>query len=128
MENYNYITIQGWMINDLKLRDTELIIYAIVYGFAQSTEDKCTCSIDYFIKATGKSRRAVINNIKSLVEKGLIFKEKSITNKGNQNEYYINWGVFENDTEDKNNYENSEELSPTTCKNCTTPSAEIAPP
>ena len=121
MENYNYITIQGWMINELKLRDTELIIYAIVYGFAQSTEDKCVCSIDYFMKSTGKSRRAVINNINSLVKKGLIFKEKVLTSRGNQNEYSINFNYLENDKD-------SADIAPPQCKSCTTPSADIAPP
>lgn len=96
MENYNYINIQGWMINELKLKDTELMIYSIIYGFAQTTDDACNCSLNYFIKATGKSKNTVIDAIKSLVKKGLVFKEQIQTEKGKRNLYTINFDFIQN--------------------------------
>lgn len=35
IKNTNYITIQGWMKNELKLNGNELLVFAIVYGFLQ---------------------------------------------------------------------------------------------
>lgn len=96
MENYNYINIQGWMINELGLKDTELMIYSIIYGFAQTTDDSCNCSLNYFIKATSKSKNTVIDAIKSLIKKGLIFKEQIQTDKGKRNLYTINFDLVQN--------------------------------
>ncbi len=31
----NYIAIQGWMVTELGLKNTELIVYALIYGFSQ---------------------------------------------------------------------------------------------
>ena len=35
MKNENYITIQGWMVNELKLTGNDLICYALIYGFTK---------------------------------------------------------------------------------------------
>ena len=31
----NYITIQGWMVTQLKLKGIELVAFAVIYGFSQ---------------------------------------------------------------------------------------------
>ena len=36
IKNENYVLIQGWMINELKLKGNELLIYALIYGFSQA--------------------------------------------------------------------------------------------
>ena len=43
----NYIVIQGWMIEDLKLKGNELIIYAIIYGFSQTEGQLFNGSLQY---------------------------------------------------------------------------------
>ena len=35
MDNENYILITGWMVNELKLKGSELFVYALIYGFSQ---------------------------------------------------------------------------------------------
>ena len=101
----NYITIQGFMITDLKLYDTELLVYAIIYGFSQTTDTDFRGSISYLETATNKSRRTIINVINSLVEKGYIYRISEI---GKVNNYGIVFSKIDQ------------------CRSCT--SAEVAPP
>lgn len=76
MKNTQYITIQGWMINELKLKSNDLIIYSIVYGFSQDGESDFRGSLDYLINSTNTSKPTVLKSLKFLVEKQLITKEK----------------------------------------------------
>ena len=70
----NYITIQSFMIKDLKLKGNELLIYAIIYGFSQNGESKFTGSLQYIADWTNSTKQGVMKNLKALVEKGLIVK------------------------------------------------------
>lgn len=70
----NFITIQSFMVKDLKLKGNELLIYAIIYGFSQNGEDKFTGSLQYICDWTNSSKQGVMKSLKSLVEKGLIEK------------------------------------------------------
>jgi DNA-binding MarR family transcriptional regulator len=74
MKNENYINIQGWMINELKLKGNELILYAIIYGFTQDGETEYKGSLSYLSESLCITKRCVINLLKSLVDKGLIMK------------------------------------------------------
>ena len=40
VKSENYITIQGWMVTELKLKGNELLIYALIFGFTQTTNHK----------------------------------------------------------------------------------------
>jgi hypothetical protein len=82
MKNENYINIQGWMINELKLKGNELILYALIYGFTQDGKHKYRGSIKYIMEALKLSNKGVINLINKLIEKKLI--EKSIKVTGNE--------------------------------------------
>jgi len=82
MKNENYINIQGWMINELKLKGNELILYALIYGFSQDGKNKFKGSISYIMVAMSLSNRCVIDLIEKLVKRGLIIK--TISNSGNQ--------------------------------------------
>ena len=33
----NYFAVQGWMVTELKLKGNALMLYAIIYGFSQTT-------------------------------------------------------------------------------------------
>lgn len=83
VKDENFICTFGWMVNPdkLNLSGMELSIYAIIYGFSQTQDQYFTGSLQYLIEWTNSSRRAVINNLNSLVDKGLIIKEEVSYNK-----------------------------------------------
>lgn len=72
MKNENYINIQGWMINKLKLKGNELLLYAIIYGFSQDGKNEYYGSLSYITKALGISKPTAISLIKKLIERSLI--------------------------------------------------------
>ena len=76
MKNENYITIQGWMVNELKLKGNELIVYALIYGFTQDGKNEFTGSLNYIKKAVGVSRSCIIKIINRLIKKKFIKKQK----------------------------------------------------
>lgn len=76
----NYITIQGFMITDLKLKGNELIIYAVIYGFSQAENQTFSGSLQYLADWTNSTKQGVQKNIKSLLEKGFIVKKNQIIN------------------------------------------------
>ena len=85
MKSNNYVTIQGWMLNDLGIEDIrEVFIYAIIYGFSQDEKSEFTGSLKYL----SETAKCTVNTAKSclnkLVEKGLIMK----------NDVYINQVKF----------------------------------
>lgn len=93
MKNTQYITIQGWMINELKLKGNDLIIYAIIHGFSQDGESEFKGSLKYLEKATNTSRPTVIKSLKSLHKKGFVIKTQTFLNNVNFNTYKINLQV-----------------------------------
>lgn len=84
----NYAVIQGWMLSRLGLRGNELLIYAIIYGFSQEDGQVFSGSLRYLAEWTNSTKRSVMNNLNSLVEKGLIKKQEKIINGVKFCEYY----------------------------------------
>lgn len=80
IKNESYITIQGWMANELGLKGNELLVYAIIYGFSQDNESRFTGSLGYLASWTSSTKQGVSKAIKSLIEKGLIKKFESHKN------------------------------------------------
>ena len=80
VKDKNYVVIQGWMVNKLKLKGNELIVYALIYGFSQSENQKYAGSLQYLADWTNSSKHGVMKNLKSLVEKGFIQKEERMIN------------------------------------------------
>jgi len=77
----NYFVVQGWMITELGLKGNALMLYAIIYGFSQTTNTAFTGSVDYLCDwLGGVSRPTVINTLDNLVQQGLL--TKSSTTKG----------------------------------------------
>lgn len=74
MENENYITVQGWMINELNLKGNELLLYAIIYGFSQSGQGEYFGSQRYISKALKISLPTSNKIINKLLKRGLIEK------------------------------------------------------
>lgn len=89
VKNENYIVIQGFMVNELKLKGNELMVYAIIYGFSQTDSQRFTGGLQYLADWTNSSKQGVIKNLKSLVEKGYIVKEDKLINGVKFCEYHV---------------------------------------
>ena len=84
----NFVVIQGWMISELGLKGNELLVYAIIYGFSQSENQKYSGGLQYLADWTKSTKQGVLRNLKSLVEKNYIVKEEQILNGVKFCEYY----------------------------------------
>lgn len=85
----NYISIQSFMVKDLKLKGNELIVYAIIYGFSQDGENRFTGSLQYICDWTNSSKQGIMKTLKILVEKGLIEKTEIYKNGVKFVEYHV---------------------------------------
>lgn len=77
MKAEQYITIQGWMRTKLNLKGNDLLVYAIIYGFSQTTNQKFTGSLQYLADWCGATKQGIQKNLKHLIELGLIVKEEN---------------------------------------------------
>lgn len=68
----NYITIQGWMVTELGLRNNRLLLYALIYGFSQDGKSGYSGKQDYLLEWLDCSRSVLYNYIKELKTKGLL--------------------------------------------------------
>lgn len=84
----NYITIQGFMLTDLKLKGNELLIYACIYGFSQAENQVFNGSLQYLADWTNSTKQGVIKCLKSLEEKKFIVKKENFINGVKFCEYY----------------------------------------
>ena len=109
MKNENYITIQGWMVNELSLTGNDLICYALIYGFTQNG-DYWEKSHSYISEWLGVSKRSVSDILKRLVENRHIDKKEYEVNGVKFCKYKANVGNFMG-SEDSS-LGNSEESSP----------------
>ena len=72
----NYINIQGWMIAELGLKNTELLVYAIIYGFSQDGQGRFRGTLGYLMDWTQASKPTVLKALDTLQERGLIAKDE----------------------------------------------------
>lgn len=80
VKNENYLTIQGWMVNELGLTGNQLLVYAVIYGFSQINDQWFTGSLKYIAEWSGVSKLTVIRTLQVLIEKGLIEKRERLIN------------------------------------------------
>ena len=94
----NYYVVSGWMINKLNLSNTELMVFAIIYGFCQHDEFNGSYhgSLQYLADFTGATKQTIIKVLKSLVEKEYIEKSESYQNNVKFCTYKINTTVVNN--------------------------------
>lgn len=89
--NKNYITVQGWMANDLNLSGNDLLIYALIYGFSQNgSTSKFTGSLSYIEDLLNIARTSVSRSLNKLVDRGLIIKKVDGKTGTNNTSYVIN--------------------------------------
>ena len=91
VKNENYITIQGWMINELGLKGNSLIIYATIYGFSQTNGCEFTGSANYLAEWCGCSRQTVMTTLNKLVANDLIIKREEFRNNVKFCSYSVNF-------------------------------------
>lgn len=94
MRDENYIVIQGWMRNVLKLSGNELVAYALIYGFCQDRETRFSGSLSYISDALGLTKVNARNVLLRLVEKGLLTKIDEVIN----GVRFCRYGISETDT------------------------------
>jgi hypothetical protein len=80
IKNENFITIQGWMLNELRLKGNALLVYAIIYGFSQTEDCEFTGSASYLCAWCGCSRQTIMTTLNKLVNEGLIIKKEEFKN------------------------------------------------
>ena len=90
MQDQRYIQIQGWMINKMDLKDAELLIYAVIYGFSQDGISKYEGGNTYLMKTLKYSKGTVKKWLDSLVEKKYIIKETYVINNVTLNKFFAN--------------------------------------
>ena len=90
INNENYITIQGWMLNELGLKGNSLIIYATIYGFSQTNDCEFTGSANYLAEWCGCSRQTVMTTLNKLVANDLIIKREEFRNNVKFCSYSVN--------------------------------------
>ena len=102
MESNNYITIQGWMCNELGLKGNELLIYALIYGFSQDSKSMFSGGRQYIADTFNISLPTVDKALQNLINKDYIVKHSS-KDYINTDRYQANMGVV------KKLYEGSKE-------------------
>ena len=79
IKDNNYIAVQGWMCTKLGLSGSELICYAIIYGFCQDNQSVFSGTASYIASWLNIDKRRAYDVLKRLTEKGLIIKiEKEV--------------------------------------------------
>jgi hypothetical protein len=92
----NYITIQGWMVTELKLSGNQLLAYALIFGFSQDGKNEFTGSINYICGWLNCSRPTVTKALNELAEKKYIEKAVRYINGVQFNTYKVSLGVVKN--------------------------------
>lgn len=89
VKDTNFIAIQGWMVNDLKLKGNKLFIFAIVHGFTQGLEGQTyNGSLSYLADWTNSTKQGVIKALKELERDGLIVGIRDKENSTKTVRYY----------------------------------------
>lgn len=68
----SYIVIQSWMVEELKLKGNELIVFAVIHGFSQDGEHWYRGTRAHLAEWCGATKGTVSNALRSLEEKGFI--------------------------------------------------------
>ena len=87
-----YVTFH-WMIKRLKLRGTELKVFAIIYGYSQNGDNWYYGSIKDLQEQCDASRQSVISALQSLVAKQFLIKLDNSENNIKTNYYKVNFEV-----------------------------------
>ena len=76
----NYIVILEFMTNELGLKGSDLLVYALIYGFSQDGESKFYGSRKYIAEWFNCSLPTIDKALNNLLDRNLIIKEEEIIN------------------------------------------------
>ena len=82
MTDEDSFKVYGWMRSQLRLKGSNLMIYAIIYQATQEKGEYAEC-YKYLEDLSGTSKVTVIKAIKELVEMGIITKWDEPQERGN---------------------------------------------
>ena len=85
----NFITVQGWMAQNLNLKGNNLLAFALIFGFCQDKESQFKGSLKYICEWLQCSRGTAMNALSFLVENDMIVKKVISKNLVTFNEYTI---------------------------------------
>ena len=86
------VHIYWWMLNELNLSGSELLIYATIFSFTNWTKNHCyQWSAEYLWRWSCLKKRNVFNVLKSLEEKWLIWRKERIVNWVKFVDYYTDY-------------------------------------
>lgn len=89
--NKSYFVIHHWMASVLNLTGTELMLYAIIFNFCNTTGKVCYCSRKAFASYINTTDVTITSAIKKLEEKKLIIVDRHLTSSNiNENYYLVN--------------------------------------
>ena len=80
IKNESYYVINGWMINELKLKGVALNVFAIIYGITQDGTSVFSASRQYLADFTTTTRPTIDKALNELIDLKLIIKETNIIN------------------------------------------------
>lgn len=86
----SFVVLQEWMITDLKLSGSELLVYAIIFGFSQTEGQTFKGSLQYLANWAQISRQGIHKILNSLINKNLIIKKELSINGVKVCEYTAN--------------------------------------
>lgn len=87
MRTDNFVVIQGWMRTELNLKGNDLFVYAIIYGFSQTENQRFTGSLQYLADWCGATKQGILKNLNNLIDMGLIEKIESYNDNIRKIEY-----------------------------------------
>lgn len=76
MKDSNYIVVMGWMMSALGLNGNDLLAYALIYTHSQDGEGAYWGSLSHTADRLNISRRAAVDVLNRLVERGHIKKSE----------------------------------------------------
>ena len=87
----DYFIVEQFMAEELGLKNNELLIYAIIFGFSRIENQTYRGGISYLMKWTGITKKSVITCLNSLVDKGYIVKQDYIKDGIRHCEYHTTY-------------------------------------
>lgn len=81
--NTKNFTIEGWMIDALKLKGNELLLFALLYKLA-GADGMAQIGVYSLMKALNVNYKTAFNVTKSLINKGFLIKENIYNQNGSR--------------------------------------------
>ena len=77
MKSENFVTIQGWMCNELQLKGNDLLVFALIYGFSQDGVSTFNGGRQYIADTFNITKPTVDKALQNLISMDYIIKYPS---------------------------------------------------